>query len=71
MFLYAGYVYDPEIPWAGLLKSDIHIFVSLLLARSYHSSQIFGRVSSTSLRLQVPSIRSQKPHVPEMHIFTA
>ncbi|KAG2737560.1 hypothetical protein P692DRAFT_20761451 [Suillus brevipes Sb2] len=26
MFLYAGYVYDPENPWAGLLKSDILIF---------------------------------------------
>ncbi|KAG1890015.1 hypothetical protein F4604DRAFT_1876684 [Suillus subluteus] len=26
MFLYAGYVYDPEDPWTGLLKSEILIF---------------------------------------------
>ncbi|KAG0698732.1 hypothetical protein DFH29DRAFT_983789 [Suillus ampliporus] len=34
MFLYSGYVYDPELPWQGLLKSEIlicgfkHIFTS-------------------------------------------
>ncbi|KAG2130522.1 hypothetical protein BD769DRAFT_1627873 [Suillus cothurnatus] len=26
MFLYAGYVYDPEDPWTGLLRSEILIF---------------------------------------------
>ncbi|KAG1892880.1 uncharacterized protein F5891DRAFT_963751 [Suillus fuscotomentosus] len=26
MFLYAGYVYDPEDPWRGLLRSDLLIF---------------------------------------------
>ncbi|KAG2097501.1 uncharacterized protein F5147DRAFT_656313 [Suillus discolor] len=26
IFLYAGYVYDPEDPWKGLLRSDILIF---------------------------------------------
>ncbi|KIK32022.1 hypothetical protein CY34DRAFT_19354 [Suillus luteus UH-Slu-Lm8-n1] len=26
MFLYAGYVYDPEDPWKGLLRSEILIF---------------------------------------------
>ncbi|KAG1897448.1 uncharacterized protein F5891DRAFT_982631 [Suillus fuscotomentosus] len=26
MFLYAGYVYDPEAPWQGLLRSDILVF---------------------------------------------
>lgn len=28
MFLYAGYVYDSEDPWKGLLKSEILVFVS-------------------------------------------
>ncbi|KAG2743180.1 hypothetical protein P692DRAFT_20878814 [Suillus brevipes Sb2] len=34
MFLYAGYVYDPDAPWQGLLRSDIlicgfkHVFTS-------------------------------------------
>jgi hypothetical protein len=28
MFLYAGYQYDPEDPWKGLLRSEILIFVS-------------------------------------------
>ncbi|KAG1895210.1 uncharacterized protein F5891DRAFT_984417 [Suillus fuscotomentosus] len=34
MFLYSGYVYDPEFPWQGLLKSEIlicgfkHVFTS-------------------------------------------
>jgi hypothetical protein len=28
MFLYAGYRYDPEDPWKGLLRSEILIFVS-------------------------------------------
>ncbi|KAG0694063.1 hypothetical protein DFH29DRAFT_985362 [Suillus ampliporus] len=26
MFLYAGYIYDPENPWTGLLRSEILIF---------------------------------------------
>ncbi|KAG1872154.1 hypothetical protein F4604DRAFT_1881018 [Suillus subluteus] len=26
MFLYAGYIYDPEDPWTGLLRSEILIF---------------------------------------------
>ncbi|KAG0703964.1 hypothetical protein DFH29DRAFT_802625, partial [Suillus ampliporus] len=35
MFLYAGYIYDPEDPWKGLLRSEIlifgfkHVFTSL------------------------------------------
>jgi len=42
MFLYAGYVYDPEDPWTGLLRSEILIFVSSLLAmKFYHSLQGF------------------------------
>lgn len=28
MFLYAGYVYDSEDPWKGLLRSEILVFVS-------------------------------------------
>ncbi|KAG2131482.1 hypothetical protein BD769DRAFT_1627750 [Suillus cothurnatus] len=27
MFLYAGYVYNPEDPWTGLLRSEILIFI--------------------------------------------
>ncbi|KAG2336943.1 hypothetical protein BDR05DRAFT_978646 [Suillus weaverae] len=34
MFLYAGYVYDPENPWTGLLRSEILIFISSLRVSS-------------------------------------
>ncbi|KAG0696343.1 hypothetical protein DFH29DRAFT_984656 [Suillus ampliporus] len=30
MFLYAGYIYDPEDPWSGLLRSEILICISSL-----------------------------------------
>jgi hypothetical protein len=30
MFLYFGYVYDPEAPWQGLLRSEILVCVSSL-----------------------------------------
>ncbi|KAG1729983.1 uncharacterized protein EDB91DRAFT_1059708, partial [Suillus paluster] len=36
MFLYSGYVYDPELPWQGLLKSEILICISSLLAGFKH-----------------------------------
>ena len=31
IFLYAGYTYDPEDPWNGLLRSTILVYVSTLI----------------------------------------
>jgi hypothetical protein len=68
MFLYAGYVYDPEAPWQGLLRSDILIFVrSLLVVRFLLNAIFIDRVSNTYLPLQVSWQRSQKPCILAMH----
>jgi hypothetical protein len=53
VFLYAGYEYDPEDPWKGLLKSEILIFVSSLLASKFSLNKIpLGRGSNMFLLLQ-------------------
>ncbi|KAG2347117.1 hypothetical protein BDR05DRAFT_974185 [Suillus weaverae] len=43
MFLYAGYEYDPEAPWKGLLRGEILIFVSLVLKHVFMSPSLVDR----------------------------
>ena len=35
IFLYANYIYNPDDPWNGLLRSTIMIFVSVYFARAF------------------------------------
>ncbi|KAG1875856.1 hypothetical protein C8R48DRAFT_768711 [Suillus tomentosus] len=44
IFLYAGYVYNPEDPWKGLLRSDILVYVRFSLS----SSSVFSRTDTVT-----------------------
>ena len=54
VFLYADYMYDPEDPWNGLLRSGLLVSVSLVVSCFKLINSINGRRSNISSRPRVP-----------------
>jgi hypothetical protein len=72
MFLYEGYVYDPDDPWKGLFRSSLLVSVclsSFASATMHLDSFIFTRLSNISSHHLVQLIRNPRPRVLEMRAF--
>lgn len=70
VFLYQGYVYDPEDPWKGLFRSAVLVSVRIpffLAFANTHLTSIFARLSNTYSHRPVQSIANPRPHALETH----